>query len=330
MKKIYVCHTQYHVLITVLKVLKDTNTENEIILYATIQEVEEIKKRLEAIKLFEKAYIFKENDRVLKTIGENTKNQIEFRKKLKSEIKKYQNSLCILENKEIYVFNDDSIVGNYLRLNRKRYNLIEDGLNCYQSIEKHYCFDHTLKERIKTSLNTPDTCFGKSKFVKEIEVNTKEGITVYIKKKMRELPRKELFEGLTDQEKKNIIFVFLGDVELDTIQQATLLITQPLWKDGFLATEKEQIQIYQDIIKQYAKGQVMIKAHPRDEINYSENLKGSVVLKKDFPLEVLNFVGKANIDRAITICSTAIDGIDFAKEKIKLGYEWMENYKNGK
>ena len=80
MKKIYVCHTQYHVLITVLKVLKDTNTENEIILYATIQEVEEIKKRLEAIKLFEKVYIFKENDRVLKPIGENTKNQIEFRK----------------------------------------------------------------------------------------------------------------------------------------------------------------------------------------------------------------------------------------------------------
>lgn len=147
---------------------------------------------------------------------------------------------------------------------------------------------------------------------------------------MRELPRNELFASLTEQEKKNIISVFLENVELDAIQNATLLITQPLWKDGFLETEAEQIQIYQDIIQQYAKGQVIVKAHPRDEIDYSANLKESIVLKREFPIELLNFVGKAKMEKAITICSTAIDGIEFAKEKIKLGYGWMESYKNGK
>lgn len=330
MKNIYICHTQYHVLITILKTLKEKKAENEIILYTTIQEVEKINERLENLKIFEKVYIFNESDQIMRPIGEESKNQFDFRKKLKSTMKKYQDFFQILEDKEIYVFNDDSIIGNYLRFNKKEYNLIEDGLNCYQSIEKHYCFDRTLKERLKTFLNTPDTCFGKSKYVKEIEVNTKEGVKVYIKKKMRELPRNELFENLTEQEKKDIISVFLDNVELDTIQNATLLITQPLWKDGFLETEEKQIQIYQEIIQQYAKGQVIVKAHPRDEIDYCTNLDGSIVLKREFPVELLNFVGKARIERAITICSTAIDGIEFAKEKIKLGYEWMENYKNGK
>jgi len=102
--------------------------------------------------------------------GRKVKNQFELKKKMKDLVKEYKFALVMLEDKDIYVYNDDSIIGNYLRLNKIEYNLIEDGLNCYQNIEKHYCFDRTLKEKIKNMLNTPDACFGKSRYVKKIEV----------------------------------------------------------------------------------------------------------------------------------------------------------------
>lgn len=330
MRNLYICHTQYHVLITMLKSIKNREVENEIMLYSTIQDVERIKNELERKKLFKQVYIFDKSDDIMKSAAKKAKNQIDLKRKMKLILKEDDSSFECLQHKEIYVFNDDSIIGNYLRLNRKQYHLIEDGLNCYQNIEKHYCFENTLKEKVKNMLNTPDACFGKSRYVKRIEVNTKEDVSVYIRKKMCEVPRKQLFEGLTQKEKNDIISVFIEKEEWSNIKSATLIITQPLWQDGFLRTKEEQIKMYQSIINQYSKGQTIIKPHPRDEVDYAKEIQGSMVLKKEIPIEVFNFYGDMEIGRVITVFSTSLDMISFAKEKIKLGYEWMEKYKNGK
>lgn len=50
-----------------------------------------------------------------------------------------------------------------------------------------------------------------------------------------------------------------------------ILFTQPLFKDGFVKSEMEQLIVYKNIINEYYEKnfQVTIKPHPRDNIEYS-------------------------------------------------------------
>lgn len=331
MNKIFICHTEYHVLIAMLKTLKNKDEKNEIVLYGTISEVDKLCKKLLKNNIFEKVYIFNyididEYKKIPK--GNNIFDRIIKNKKF---INNNYNFGFLKEKNNIYIFNDDSIIGRYLRLNKIRYNLIEDGLNCYQNIDKHYNFNNDFKQKIKIMFNTLDCVFGKSKYVKQIEVNSIKNINLFVKDKFIEVPRKKLFEGLTEEDKNKILNVFVEEkINFFNTKSVSILITQPLYIDGFLDNYTQQVEMYKYILNKYGVGKIVIKPHPRDEIDYSNIIEDDVIiLDRNVPIEILNFIDGIIVDRVITAFSTAIDGIDFCDDKIKLGYEWVKKYRNG-
>lgn len=328
MKKIFICHTEYHVLISVVKNIKNaTNEKNDIVLYGTLNDIDKIYNKIKESDLFDNVYVFNYKDTEEIDKLPETKNIILRRKILKNMIRTSYD-LNFLNGKEIYIFNDNSLIGIYLRMNKMNYNIIEDGLNCYKNIERHYKFN-SLKYKVKILVNDLTCSFGSSKYAKTIEVNSKKDIKVFFKDKLIEIPRKEIFEALKENEKEKIVNIFLDEPLNLKNTEVSLLITQPLYKDGFLNDKKQQIDMYKYVIDTYLEGKVIIKPHPRDDIDYKQLSSDYIVLENGFPIEILNFMDNISIKKCVTAFSTSIDSMECCNEKVVLGSEWVQKYKNG-
>lgn len=326
MKKIFICHTEYHVLISLIKNMhNDENEKNDIVLYGTLNDIDKTYKKVKETNLFNEVYLFnyKDTEEIAKI--PETKNIILRRKRLKNVIRNSYD-FSFLNDKEIYIFNDSSIIGIYLRMLKTNYNIIEDGLNCYKNIQNYYKFK-SLKYKIKILLNDLTCSFGSSKYVKQIEVNSKNDIDVFFKDKLVEIPRKEMFSKLSKDEKEKIINVFLDKTLKLENTEISLLLTQPLYKDELLNSEKQQIDMYKYIIDTYMDGKIIIKPHPRDNIDYKQISNDYIILDNSFPIEILNFMNNISIKKCVTAFSTSIESIEFCNEKIVLGYEWVQKWR---
>ncbi len=328
MKKIFICHTEYHVLITLVKnIVNKQNGKNDIVLYGTLKDINKVYKKLKESNLFDNIYLFNYNDIEEREKLPETKNVIKRRILLKNMIKTYYN-FDFLKGKDIYIFNDSSIIGIYLRMSKINYNIIEDGLNCYKNIYRQEDFN-SLKYRVKILINDLTCSFGSSKYVKTIEVNSKDSIDVFFKDKFIEIPRKEMFAKLKKNEKEKIINIFFDEQLKFKNTKASLLLTQPLYKDGFLNDKKQQIDMYKYIIDTYMNEKIIIKPHPRDDIDYKQISKDYIILNNSFPVEILNFIENISVEKCITAFSTAIDAIEFCDNKITLGNQWVQKYRIG-
>lgn len=329
MSKVYICHTPYHILITLIKTIEDKE-KSSILVYKSLNNYENIIKKLKESNIFNEVKLFNcENDNEFFNLTYEFKYKHLF--KHKRVLKKLENTydFNILKNKDIYIYNDDSVVGYYMQLAKINYNLLEDGLDCYKNIDRIYRYNYNIYEKIKRFLGFGLYRFGNSKYSKTIEVNDKKDINLPIKNKLIEVPRKELFERLTEKQKKLILGIFLQEDDIIKVIKgnSTLVITQPLFEDKLVDSKEKQIKIYKDIVQNYSIGKVIIKPHPRDTLNYEKYFKDCIVIKEKYiPLEILNFIPNLKIKRAVTVFSTAIQSIDYCDEKICFGIEWAINH----
>ena len=327
MKNIYICHTVYHLLISIIKGIVN-GEKNDILIYKTLPNSMYFIHRMEELKIFNKIILFDCDDSEFSDMCIIANNPIrKYKDGLKRLRKKYD--FTCLDDRNIYIFNDNSIVGAYLQMTKKKYRIIEDGLDCYKQIHKVHRFYFGRYVRIKKLFGLGLYSFGSSKYVQSIEINDKMGIDLPVKNKFIEVPRKELFERLTEEQKELILKIFLpkDDIIKEIKGNSTLVITQPLFFDKLVDSEEKQIRIYEDIVQNYSIGKVIIKPHPRDTLNYEKYFKGCVVIKEKYiPLEILNFISGLKIKRTVTAFSTAIQAIDYCDEKICLGMEWAVNH----
>ncbi|MBO6165855.1 MAG: glycosyltransferase [Eubacterium sp.] len=252
---------------------------------------------------------------------------------------------------KINVFWDLGYFGTYLNIKGIKYRLHEDSLNSYQHIRENrpnyaYIFN---EEELKAHKGVVP--FGYSEFAEEVEVNEAEGIQVELGEKLVVNPRAELMKALTDEDKKHIFDVFLPkDFKAERV--SLLILTDPLAVTGRLPDEETQIRLYRDIIEKYgqtsnvvsgtdsdgtekaASGDgaaigtgVFIKAHPRDSVDYKSVFPEATVIEKTIPMEVMNFDKNFHADKAITVSSSAIYGLEQVDEKIYLGSEILDNYR---
>ena len=120
---------------------------------------------------------------------------------------------CCLHKDNIFLFNDFEILGWYFVNNQIRYHLIEDGLNFFKYFNKYYQVNkvdydiNSLKVRLKNKLNIGHRAFGTNQYVIDIEVNDKNGLAID-RENIIEIPRKEINDKLTLQQKKLIYGIF--------------------------------------------------------------------------------------------------------------------------
>lgn len=233
--------------------------------------------------------------------------------------------------KDVYVYCDSDPIGYYLNYKKVPYHSVEDGLNCMLFLDAAR-YDNRGNFKIKALLAACNLLFiqnGYSKYCVDVEVNQIEGLR-YPLKKHREVSREALFNRLTAEEKGFIIEVFVKDKSqfmnkvgsLSQDKKRYLILTQPL------CTLDVREKIFRDLVEEYSEeAEIILKPHPRDELDYTQIFTDITILDKMVPMEVLNCLGEKYFDKVIAIL-TEIKGIYFAKEIIRLGVDFMDKYED--
>ena len=303
---LYIFNTQYQFLIALIKV-KDDGTDSLAIVNRRLDE------RIQRILI--KENIVKDIIHIDESIFAFCKSMPQ-RRELKIRLKNFD---------KVNIFIDHFTIGAYLDKYKIPYNTIEDGYNFFMYEyrdfrEKLFTKEATIqdyKEFIKHILFCKKNKPGFGKYCQSIEVND---ISVVPKDeryhKFKEVPRKELFENISEERKQLILRVF-GVEELSEVQDKSILIlTQPLSMDGLLNSDDKQYGFYKRICDKYlSKGyEVYLKPHPRDSITY-RNINGIKLIAQNVPMELIEMVSDVKFERIITHSSTAINFLTCGGEK---------------
>ena len=330
---LYICHTAYHLLITLIKVL-NSQERNELMLCQTCLLDDETVRKVQESNLFQRVILYENIDTYTSELDLRT--NIFTRSRILKQRVKCRFNTDSLKNKEIFIFNDVTFVGKTLNIFRIKYNLIEDGLDCFKNTIFLNCVDkkNNFRETIKLILGISIRNYGRSFYTKTIEVNDGNGILLNKPRKIRIVPRNELFGNLSEFQRDSIVNIFFEKSDLEylhslNLEDSCMLITQPLSEDE-LISEEEKVKLYKYLIETYGTSRIYIKVHPRDLTDYQEKFPECEILKlKKCPLEVFSFVEGFHFKKVITAFSTAVQSISYCDEKIIMGQEWVQKFCKG-
>lgn len=322
---IFICETYYHLLISMIKNIHCEN-KNDLIIFGdrldnSLVDNKILISHLIESQIFRKIYILDYKQDFKRYSHYGVLYQIHryfFINSIKKNIEK-----TLIDYHQIYLFNDISTIGKCINKLHKKYILLEDGLDCFQNNHNIIEINSSFKRIIKQILYGSSQ-LGQSKNIEYIEVNNKNNI--FIKnKKIIEAKKDNMFNALSLKDKQLIFNIFSTQINLNYTENYSLMITQPLYNDGLLSSLDEQISIYRYIANHYIKEEkLIIKTHPRENIDYLSYFPNAIILDKNFPIEIISFQNKINFHKIITVSSTSIEMIHNCNQKLKLGWDWLE------
>ena len=303
---LYIFNTQYQFLIALIKV-KENGTDSLAIVNRRLDE------RIQRILI--KENIVKDIIHIDESIFAFCKSMLQ-RRELKIRLKNFD---------KVNIFIDHFTIGAYLDKYKIPYNTIEDGYNFFMYEyrdfrEKLFTKEATVqdyKEFIKHILFCKKNKPGFGKYCQSIEVND---ISVVPKDeryhKFKEVPRKELFNNISEERKQLILRVFDVEELSEVKYKSVLILTQPLSIDGIMNSDDKQYGFYKKICDKYlSEGyEVYLKPHPRDSVSY-ERINGAKLIAQSVPMELIEIVSDVKFERIITHSSTAINFLTCGKEK---------------
>lgn len=324
-KKLYICHTIYHLYIVLIKYL-DKQEPIDLVLATAIPEVDRYKEKLMNLNFINSIYIIEENNITLPN-KQSIVNKIKYRHQLCQYINK--NLKLIWPNYNfVYIFNDDTLIGQYLSFKGIKYHLIEDGLDVFKSLINMYDLSISFRQKIFSFLRLNILKYGQSYYAQSIEVNDTTNLN---NKKLVELNRDNLVKSLSVESKNTLFNFFQGNtVNLSIDKKTVLILTQPFFLDKLLPTVEKQLLLYEKLIKEYQNNgyHVILKPHPRDTLNYRKiMLSKEDILSPNMPIEILNFKEGFTLDTVLSVSSTAVDGVTFAKNRVQLGWDYLDQFK---
>lgn len=302
-RRLFICHTVYHVYITLLKAYK--HKKIDIALVDTIVNIYELQERLQTSGIFENVLIIDRGKIFGKPIRTFLGNYINNRLR----IKKISKNLEFLDNyKEIYIFNDYSEMGDFLELKDKKYHLLEDGLDAFKQFNqyKDIGHGHGVKKILYFLFKIPYSV-GLNRNCLDIEVNDEQGIQTNLIHPIIVQNREILLKSVTNNYFNTMLEIFNAKY-INTSDNKLLLLTQILKEILVVNSDKEQIELYRSAIKKYGKGyDIYIKPHPRDNIDYSSIEKefNAVCLDRNIPMEIYSLLPGMHFKILMTYSSTA-------------------------
>ena len=303
---LYIFNTQYQFLIALIKV-KDDGTDSLAIVNRRLDE------RIQRILI--KENIVKDIIHIDESIFAFCKS-IPQRRELKIRLENFD---------KVNIFIDHFTIGAYLDKYKIPYNTIEDGYNFFMYEYRDFrdklftkeAIVQDYKEFIKHILFCKKNKPGFGKYCQSIEVND---ISVVPKderyNKFKEVPRKELFENISEERKQLILRVFDVEELSEVAEKSVLILTQPLSIDSLMDSDDKQYGFYKRICDKYlSEGyEVYLKPHPRDTVTY-ENINRVKLIAQTVPMELIEMVSDVKFERIITHSSTAINFLTCGKEK---------------
>ncbi len=342
MKILYVCEYPYVLYKVLIKAALNKEDIMDIIITNRIEEMLNIVENIKKSRLFRNVYIFD-----LKSL--KLKYDMQLYKRQKNVIKQriYELKICKyfyhISNKkklknlkieinfnqydEIYCTDGGFAIENYLTVNKIPHIMMEHAKDVH--VRKNYSFLAGLFHYIEVMLDQYNITTGigiASKYCTTLEINSDQGreqMPFVKKRKLLVWNVKEHIDQLPEEKREMILKIYMESYikEFDYEQQYNLLLTNPLYIDGDVACEEEQIKVYQKIIKKYHlddKCKLLIKPHPRDCTDYTKKIDG-ILIDGMISAEILCISRKLKLNRVVALYSSSADAfINQANEVIRI------------
>lgn len=344
-KRIYVCHTYYHVYVSFLKELAlpaEERGQADLVLSSLSNDFEKLNERVEGTGLFrdviefdeKREDFFPELAKYRKDTGSligNLVNRVRLTRRY-AQLEAPYIPVDFREYRDIYVFCDSDPIGYYLNQNKIPYHAVEDGLNTLKNCDAAR-YDNRghfrLKAFLSRYLNLILVQNGYGRYCLDMEVNDISVIR-YPCPRYIEKPRRELTARLTDDDKEMLLKAFIRDKEKlerqiresSGIGDKILILTEPL------STLEVREKICRDMIAMYEpEGTVFLKPHPRDELDYRKLFPEYPQFDATVPMEMLGFFPGLKFKKAVSVL-TEMTEIPFADEAVRLGPDFMDAYED--
>lgn len=311
-KQLYIVSTYYHALISCIKQFRSPGAD--ILVTDYIPQYTTLAEKLRESSIFGRVRCV---GKIREYAPENRLDFIFNMHRKNAEYIESQLDFSIRQYDDIRIFHDDTWFAHYLKCAKIPYDLIEDALDSYKCISaspfRSLLHKADIKSWVKNTFRIGYVFCGYDRYTKSVEVNSIDGVEIkrLAGKKLIEQPRKPMFDGLTAPEIQQLKNIFLRDIPDFDDRNSTLLLTQPLFEDGTVSSEKEQIAIYQRLAARYTGGhRLVIKPHPRDNADYAGVFPGAVILDKNMPLEIAALVLKPHFARVIAVSSSCLKSVE--------------------
>lgn len=135
------------------------------------------------------------------------------------------------------------------------------------------------------------------------------------------LDYKRAYQTASPQKQQFIrnVFSISDDILHQLSSSEVIIFTQPFTTDCGLS-EEEQVRLYAPYIEKYIDQGLIIKPHPRDNVDYCKYYPQVHVINTKAPMQLLEAF-EMNIKVAITVCSTAVSCLVGKAEIIWIGSE---------
>ena len=226
-KRVYVCHTFYHVYVACLKecyLPKAERGNADLVLSTMSNDFGDLAERAEKSVLFDEVFMFDEKEDVqfpelMKyhvdrgNLLINMLARIRYTKLL-GKLQEPYVPVDFKKYEDVYVFCDSDPIGYYLNYKKIPYHALEDGLDCirYYDTARYDNKGHFELKAFLSSLNLIFIQNGYGKYCIDMEVNDI-SVCPYPCPKYIELKRELLVEHLTQEDKDEIVKIFLKNIE---------------------------------------------------------------------------------------------------------------------
>ncbi|MCM1537358.1 MAG: glycosyltransferase family 52 protein [bacterium] len=358
-QRIYVCHTMYHVYVSLLKEMaiaretaerrapqeengagkgKDTAGKADIALSRVFMDFGDLGERIGAEGIFDRVLALDERrdadfPELMKykknhhNIVRHMINRMIYTKKY-GKIQESYIDIDFTQYEDIYVYCDSDPIGYYLSYRHIYYHALEDGLDCLQNFDAAHV-DNAGHFKLKAYLAAKNLIFiqnGYGKYCLDFEMNDC-SVVPYRFEKYKELPRKPLERSLTGAQKKTMLRIFLPDADEIVARLAGCSDCVLFLTEAFPPEEDVRIAVCGQVLREHCAGRrVVIKPHPRDAIDYAAYYPQCVMIRGKFPIEVLNLIEGIHFAKAVSIITSALDAITFADEKYNIGPQIWDAY----
>lgn len=319
MNNTYIASTVYHLYLIAFHILEQEKLENKktnhlLILLKNTPKIETLIDGLESSNFFRKVIYVDYIPDLKKEL--NFFDYLFNRKKIVSLFEKKNPVLKqeedFIKKSEIHICDSDYGKNYFYFKYRKNKDFImfEDGAGTYVNKVSKFTI---LKKRLFKNGFTRNG-YGKE-VSKIIAVNTKK-LPKQLQKKSFELNINEIAKRLSIRNKEEIFKIFNFEfLKLSNKKNRVLIIGSTISEDNIVASEKDKIFIFKDVIKNIDESKtIYFKHHPRENTVYNFN-REVIFLPKLFPLELLTLDESVVFEEGYSILSTALENLGDTIEK---------------
>lgn len=191
------------------------------------------------------------------------------------------------------IFCQDHFPISYCLTGSNYYNLVEDGVANYVIDNSKKLNVYGYKRKVYKLLYGPQSLqpsFGKSIYVKKIILTNLLKIPEILGDKVESHSINDMWNSSSLEKKEFILNVF--GLSNNDVQQAKLhdilILSTP---SNEIYSEEYLVEKYKEIINGYDTRRILIKAHPRNNINLIKYFPEVSIITKPFPIEILNLLG---------------------------------------